>query len=296
MDLVVGATGWLGQQISKLLRERGRKVRALVRPSSAPDRIAALQELGVELVTADLKQPASLRTACDGVQHIVTTASSTLSRSDGDDLESVDRHGHAHLVAAAREAGVAHVVFTSFAPNERVFALQDAKRAAERTLIESGVPYTILQPPNFLDVWFSPALGFDLRARRARVFGRGESPLHWIDSHDVARVASALLGERKAHGQTLLFGGPEARSQRDVIAAFERATGAPFELELIPDAALREQYEARRDPLEASFAAMMLRLSDGRVQPMDNAALRALIPYEPLSVAQFVERSIKAVA
>ena len=52
MNLVVGATGpvGLGGAICRLLRDQGEPVRALVRPTASPSRVAELRHMGVELV------------------------------------------------------------------------------------------------------------------------------------------------------------------------------------------------------------------------------------------------------
>ena len=93
MILVVGATGLLGSEICRRLRGAGHPVRALVRANSACDRISAVQSAGAALTIGDLKNPASLSQACEGVSAVITTASSTLSRQDGDSIETVDRQG-----------------------------------------------------------------------------------------------------------------------------------------------------------------------------------------------------------
>ena len=51
----------------------------------------------------------------------------------------------------------------------------DPKREVERHLKESGMTYTILQPTFFMEVWLSPALGFDAAQGTAQVYGSGES-------------------------------------------------------------------------------------------------------------------------
>jgi len=290
MDLIVGATGILGTEICRLLRERGRQVKALVRESTDPGKLAPLEALGVQLVYGDLKHPPSLETACRGVDSVVTTASSTLSRAPGDSIDTVDGRGTLDLIAAASGAGVGHFVLTSFAPIELDFPLQQAKRAAERALSQGKMPWTVLQPPHFLEVWFSPALGFDVAHGKARVLGTGKRPMHWVSYPDVARVAAAVL-EAGPQRRTLAFGGPEALSQRDVIALCERAAGRRFELEEVPEAALRAQYESAIDALEKSFAALMLCCSTGEPQRLDNACLRGILS-EPLTSAQtFAKRA-----
>lgn len=65
MNLIAGATGMVGSEICRLLKAQGKPVRALVRKSSAPEKVAALRALGAEIVVGDLKDPASLAAACD---------------------------------------------------------------------------------------------------------------------------------------------------------------------------------------------------------------------------------------
>ena len=162
MTLIVGATGILGGEVCRLLRERSRPVRALVRATSDPEKAARLQTSGCEVVRGDLKDRASLERACAAVDTVVSTASSTLSRQEGDSIESVDRLGQLALIEAAEAAGVRHFVLVSFGSVDLEFPLQSAKRAAEDRLRRSAMTYTILQPSFFTDVWLSPALGFDL--------------------------------------------------------------------------------------------------------------------------------------
>jgi uncharacterized protein YbjT (DUF2867 family) len=111
MMLVVGSTGLLGSQIVRRARELDLPVRAFARPTAHPARLEALRAYGAEVLWGDLKDRASLEAACRGVDAVVSTASSTLSRQAGDDIESVDQHGQIALVEAAKRAGVRHCTF-----------------------------------------------------------------------------------------------------------------------------------------------------------------------------------------
>lgn len=93
MNLVVGATGLVGSEVCRQLQAHGHEVRALVRTTADPTKVQALQDAGVETVEGDLKDTASLSSACQGVTAVISTASSTLSRQEGDSIESVDRQG-----------------------------------------------------------------------------------------------------------------------------------------------------------------------------------------------------------
>lgn len=92
MYLVVGATGpvGLGGTICRLLRDRGEPVRALVRPTASPTRVAELRRMGVDLVEGDLKNRASLDGACHDTRAVVSTASVMVSRQAGDSVETVE--------------------------------------------------------------------------------------------------------------------------------------------------------------------------------------------------------------
>ena len=65
MYLIAGSTGLLGSEICRLLRKEGKPVRALVRATSDQNKIDHLRKCGAELIQGDLRERASLDTACD---------------------------------------------------------------------------------------------------------------------------------------------------------------------------------------------------------------------------------------
>ena len=70
----------------------------LVRETSAREKTDALRASGVALFPGDSKDPQSPAAACRGVDAVISTAFSPLSRRAGDSIESVDRDGQLHLV------------------------------------------------------------------------------------------------------------------------------------------------------------------------------------------------------
>jgi uncharacterized protein YbjT (DUF2867 family) len=74
--LIVGATGMVGGDICARLSTQGKDVRAMVRSTSDPAKVAGLEAAGVEIVGGDLRDRASLAAACRGVDAVVSTASS----------------------------------------------------------------------------------------------------------------------------------------------------------------------------------------------------------------------------
>jgi NADH dehydrogenase len=289
--LLVGATGLLGPDICQRLTAAGHHVRALVRSTSDKGKRAALKALGVELVEGDLKDAASLARACAGMQAVISTASSTLSRQQGDSIETVDHHGQLALVEAARAAGVARFVFVSFRENPDVqFPLTVAKRAVETALESSGMAYTILQVSYFMEVWLTPALGFDVANRHVRIYGDGNQLVSWISYRDVARTAAAAVSEERARNMVISVGGPDALSPRDVVRMFEEAGAGPIAIECVPAAALEAQLNAATDSLQQTFAGLMLQYASG--DPMDTAVASRLFPFEMTSVRDFVRTQL----
>jgi uncharacterized protein YbjT (DUF2867 family) len=279
MILVVGATGLLGSQICRLLADQGKRVRALVRSTSNPATLELLSGLGVELVRGDLKDRSSLDAACRGTDAVISTASSTRSRQEGDSIESVDGQGQRNLIAAAAATGVRRFVLVSFPEVPIEFPLQAAKRQAEESLRQSGMIYTILQPTFFTEVWLSSALGFDLPNGTARVYGEGSNKISWISFEDVARFAVAALDNDAAANAVIKLGGPDALSPLEVVDLAERAHRKSIVVECVPEPTLRAQYDAATDSLQKSFLALMLYYARGDV--IDIAAASRTFSFTP---------------
>jgi len=258
MVLVVGATGLLGGEICRLLAERGEPVRALVRKGSDPAGVESLRSLGADVVVGDLKEPETLGPACDGVAAVISTATSTTSRREGDTIESVDRDGQLDLVEAARKAGVERFVYVSFPEFDVEFPLQTAKRLVEQRIRESGLEFTILRPVHFMEIWLSARGGFDPVGGQVQVFGSGEKAVSWISFRDVAAFAVEALTNPAARNAVVDLGGPEAISPLAAIRIFEEETGRPCAITHVPEEALEAQRVTGADSLERSFAGLML--------------------------------------
>jgi len=257
MILVVGATGLLGGAICSRLSERGESVRALARKTSDPARVQRLKSLGVEVVQGDLKDRASLEAACRGSTTVISTATTTLSRQPDDSIGGVDQDCPLHT----------------------------AKRTVERHLRESGLTYTILRPSVFMEVWLSPALGFDFSKGTARLFGAGQRPISWISLGD---VAVRCVGHPAARNAVLELGGPEALSPDDVVRTFEEVTGRHFETQHVPETELEEQWRGAADPLQKSFAALMLGFAQG--DSIDMRQTLKVFPLREVTVREYATR------
>lgn len=143
--LVTGGTGTLGQLVVPRLRDAGHDVRVLSRRSREGGE-------GIEFVTGDLATGEGIDAAAEGTDIVVHCAGS--SKGDEDKAR--------HLVKAASRAGVRHLVYISVVGADRVplasaidramFGYFGSKFAAERTVADSGLPWTTLRATQFHDL------------------------------------------------------------------------------------------------------------------------------------------------
>ncbi|MER6100839.1 NAD(P)H-binding protein [Streptomyces sp. NPDC001832] len=211
MILVTGATGNIGTALLRELHICGAgPLRGFTRDASR----AAFHE-GVEAVVGDFAVPESLKPALDGVRSLFL-----VSRVGPD----------ADILAAARRAGVEHVVLVSSITVQTHPHLGPAGEnlVVERLLKDSGMAWTILRPTQFASnaMMWAPSIrsGEAVRAPYADI---GLPTIHPADIASVARVALTEPGHR---GRTSALTGPEPVTARQQVEAIAEVLGrdVPF--------------------------------------------------------------------
>ena len=292
MILVAGSTGLLGSEICRQLATQQKQVRAFVRKTSSPEKINALKQMGCRLAEGDFKDKTSLIDACTGCDTVITTVSSTLSRQEGDNIQTVDHDGNLNLIAAAKETGAKHFIFISFrhqyAPEN---PLTEAKRTAEHAIISSGMKYTILQASIFMEVWLSPALGFNYADHTAQIPGDGNQPISFVSYKDVASFAAISVYNPDAENKTLAIGGPEALTPAQVVKEFEKISKQQFIVNYIPVAALKQQADEATDYWQKIFTNLMIFYANG--DAMDMKPVLEKIPLILHSVKDYAKAVLK---
>jgi uncharacterized protein YbjT (DUF2867 family) len=154
--------------------------------------------------------------------------------------ESADRVAqHLTAVAAAAEAGIRRIVYTSFlgASADSTFTLARHHWQTEEAIRATGIPYTFLRDSLYLDV-FAYFVGADGVIRGPA----GDGRVGVVARDDVADVAVEALLHPGHEGQTYNLTGPAALSVTDIAAALARATGRDIRYE--PET-LDEAYASR---------------------------------------------------
>ncbi|MRH90932.1 NAD(P)H-binding protein [Nocardia sp. SYP-A9097] len=208
--LVIGATGKQGGAAARALLERGWEVRAFVRDPEAPKAVA-LREAGARLVTGDLADAESLRTAMDGAYGVFLML--TMMSGVNISLEAIaDEERHGRTVAdLALKAGISHLVYSSLNGVEMGSGIEyyDAKEHIEDYIRALDLPFTMLRPVSFMDnfaTYNRPTRdGDNLVLALAMV---PETPMALISVHDIGEFA-AIAFERPDEflGRTLGLAG-----------------------------------------------------------------------------------------
>ncbi len=221
MILVIGATGTIGKDVVKGLREKSEQVRAMVRDT---EKAPAAGEPGVEYVMGDLERPESVDAALQGIEKAFL-----LSNEDPQMPEL-----HAKFAAAAKDGGVRHLVRLSILPANPDAPLPLAKwhGEADRSVMESGVPYTILRPSYFMQNTLGGAATVASDGALYSVMGDGK--VGHIDTRDIADVAVAVLTSEGHEGQTYILTGPEALTMAEVAARLSAVLGRTIEYVNLP--------------------------------------------------------------
>ena len=163
-NLVTGGSGFLGSHLVEALVERGEKVRALVRSTS---KIAHLESFGVELVSGDLNDVQSLKTASQGIDRVYHCAALAADWGAWETFHAANVEGVRNLLKAAMEAGVSKFIHVSTtdvyghpdypaaetAPYRlRGWHYGDTKIEGERLVWtyyhQHGLPITVVRPVN----------------------------------------------------------------------------------------------------------------------------------------------------
>jgi nucleoside-diphosphate-sugar epimerase len=116
-----------------------------------------------------------------------------------------------------------------------------------------------------MEVWLSPALGFDARGGTARIYGTGDARVSYVSARNVADFAAAAATRQYPGRHTVIeIGGPEAISQHDAVRVFERVLGHTIQVQQVPLEAIAAQRQTD-DPLKQSFGALMTAYAKGDV-------------------------------
>jgi divinyl chlorophyllide a 8-vinyl-reductase len=214
---VLGATGTIGRATVRALVDRGHEVVCFARPRAGVNgrlgaaEIAALFP-GATVRFGDVTDPGSHSRDGFAGKRFDAVVSCLASRTgDPGDAWAIDHGAHLAALQAAQAAEVGHMVLLSaICVQKPLLAFQQAKRAFETALMESGMTYSIVRPTAF----FKSLSGQVERLKRGKpflVFGDGEvTACKPISDSDLGRYLARCLEDGTLQDRVLPIGGPGA--------------------------------------------------------------------------------------
>jgi uncharacterized protein YbjT (DUF2867 family) len=193
---------------------------------------------------------------------------------------------------AARAAGVEHFVYHSVLhPQTEAMPHHWQKLRVEESILESGLPFTILQPAAYMQ---------NVLAYRDRIVKEGvyavpyavETRLSMVDLEDVAAVAALVLAGPDHAGATYELSAAELLSQVQVADVLERHLGRPVRAQAVP--LVRWEGQARASGLGGTQIQSLLQMFRyyERYGFRGNAnVLKWLLDRPPTTFAAFVARA-----
>ncbi|MFF5174358.1 NAD(P)H-binding protein [Micromonospora sp. NPDC000089] len=207
MILVTGATGTVGREVVSILAKRGEPVRAVSR-----DPATAGLPAGVQVVAANLADPASLAPHLDGVDAVFLiwpfTDPATAARHAPEVTRTIAAHGARIVYLSAPGAGDLPGSYWA---------------VVERAVEASGADWTFLRPVGFAAntlMWAE-----QIRAGDVVRWPYRDAARSLVHERDLAEVAVAALTSDRYRGARLLLSGPATITQQEQVRAIGAAIG-----------------------------------------------------------------------
>ena len=212
----VGATGMLGKPVAVALQAAGFDVRVVARNLA---RARAALPAGFDFATGDVASSQSLTQAFAGSDAVyINLATSPLERASGFHAEL---DGVRNVIAAARQSGVRRVLYLS-SLMQRFEAsswwVLEVKRAALRLIKESGIPYTVFYPTNFMENLFHR----NKQGSRINLAGTFRHRNYWIAGDDYAQQVIAALRIAGDGNREYVVQGPEPLTYAEAAQEFAK--------------------------------------------------------------------------
>jgi uncharacterized protein YbjT (DUF2867 family) len=278
--LVTGANGRTGRAVVAALAARGTPCRVFIRDAA---QWPAAKALGAEsFALGDMADPVSITRALDGVEGLIFIG----PPMHPDEVTFVN-----NFLAAAERAAVRQFLYYSVMhPLRRDVRHHRLKLDAEQHIIESGLPYSILQPMRYMQhlegIW-KKVTGEGVHAMPFNV----DVKFNVVDLADLAEATARVAATSEYLYGTYELAGPEPLSQLDMAHVIGQVIGKPVRAEQVPIQTLRARGEAAglsADRIEQM--AIMNQHYDAHGFLGNPASLKMILGRAPNSFRDYVTR------
>jgi len=297
--LVTGASGFIGSAVVRALLRAGYPVRALLEPGRDD---ANVDGLDIERIEGDVRDPATVGTAVEGVEILFHLAAIyRFWAPDPDVFYDVNVGGTMNVLRAARRAECRRVVYTSTVATLGV--AEDGRLASERSLVHfehlfghykkskylaehevlragaSGLPVVLVHPTFPVgegDTAPTPTGRTIVEFLNGRIPAYVDTALNVAHVDDVAR-GHVLAGEHGQPGRSYILGG-ENMTLREMLATLADLCGLPAPrvrvspAVVLPIVRTAEWFESRLMHKEPTLPAEPVRMATTRMEYDDSRA------------------------
>lgn len=223
MILVTGATGHFGGATINFLLEKGveaKRISALVRNEQSVDEF---KKKGVKTLIGDYNNYNLLATAFVGVEKLLLVSGSDLMNRTAQ---------HLNVINAAKEAGVKHIIYTSFqrrneSENSPLGIVARSHIQTEKSLKESGIDYTILKNNLYMD--FLPGFIGEKVAETGVIFVPAENgKVSAVLRSEMAEATANILATDSHIGKEYDFTNTTAVTYHDIAKTVSEAIEKPI--------------------------------------------------------------------
>ncbi len=217
--MITGVTGGLGKEAAALLAGKIDKsnIVGLARDLSKAE---PLKEMGVEVRQGDYDDYNSLLKAFKGIDNLYFISASDIPNRAAQ---------HERVVKAAKEAGIKHVVYTSFmrkneTDSSPIALLAQAHVNTEKLLKESGMNYTILKHGLYTDI-IPMFVGENVLETGIVYFPAGDGKTAYATRSDLAKAGVSVLTGTGHENKTYDLSGSKAYSYGDIAEELSKISG-----------------------------------------------------------------------
>lgn len=283
MILVTGATGQFGSKAIDHLLNKGVKssqIAALVRDAA---KAGNLKDKEIELRIGDYTDYNSLVEALQGIDKLLLVSSNDRGAVENRTVQ------HINVIRAAKEAGVKHIVYTSFVrkrgfEESAIAAFLNSHVQTEDFLKSSGINYTILQNGIYLEM-IPIFAGGKVAETGVIMFPAQEGKASWVLREELTEAAAYVLTTEGHENKTYPLTNTESVSFGEIAAQLSGILGK------------KVQYQS---PSVAEFEAIMKQagvpdLYIGMFTMWATAAAQGALDLEDRTLTSFLGRKLTSV-
>jgi NAD(P)H dehydrogenase (quinone) len=285
--LVSGASGQVGQRVIEFLL--GQETGPIIATTRTPENHKTVSNRNLHLRPADFDDRRSLPEAFKGAKRLLLISTNSV------DVPGRRIIQHRNAIEAANEAGVEHIVYTSFLePLGPGLSFLTADHVATESLIkESGLGYTVLRNSFYPDMLTRMLAGVGSDDCVSAASGNGQ--VAYVTREDCARAAGAALLDTFCGKRVLDITGPTLIGAEDVAKIASGVLGKEIATIYVSGEELQSRMISSGIParLAALLAQMECCVARG-VMEIQSDDIRSLVGHPATSPAEFISSHLRS--